>query len=262
MYSAWLSTFTKAELVNLLDQVFETGVLPVIPPASVLEALSPEHRRGRPRGTSDMDRVNALTAALSECWPREVSLRDVARAAGLSYSATVRLRQVAYLLPEGLREYFLALPEAACRYRMSPLWRAVIDLHNYTLLLRQMDTTALYTIHAGMWGPAAVKAALHSNRLDLLNQSELRRLTDPVFLELVAEAGWPVPPPESQEGWVEEGCPLLAARGRPLQTVGDVHGLLVYDGHCLPLDPASTVPLVYTSNRRTVLERILHVSPS
>src|SRR3990167_11037568 len=172
-------------------------------------------KRGRPTLTAWMAAQTRLKAELAQAYPQPTDRATLARTANITRKAVLNLRNDLYfkaILPNYLWHYLQGLPVTG-RGRLTPSWRAVVDLHYYSLLLTYPHVRLpLYRQHALVWGLPLRPDTAHASRRDYQEQ---RRVFRPDFQQVITRLDWPqarqdlsLTLPESE--WpCTSNCPVL-----------------------------------------------------
>jgi hypothetical protein len=213
--SFYEASYTKDELADLLARiVLGEAPIPNPPPKELLALQSPSTGgRGRPSADTLEERRAHLLQVIAEQFPEPFSIAEAAQMVGSAYQTVLRWQHEQAFLrtiwPEELREYFLTWTPRPNRVKLHPVWRGILDVHNYMLTVDAADKHGnfprlpLYSMHGAMWsalGPARITA----RTLGGYNAIECARLKRPDFvkvldgydLPIVHFAGDPIPSTE------------------------------------------------------------------
>ena len=245
------ASHSKRELAEMLALVVVKGAVPDVPHPDVLQ-VQPSQGRGRPAGRDMQEQLNMLIKVLDECFPHRMTLHELSQVSPLSYTTLQRLQaESAGLLPTHLGDYFRLMPRRQRRYRLLPIWRALLDMHNYTLLVQSGGAPLpLYALHASLWGAQAVRIATVTKTLPSLNANERERATRDELVEILVAAGWPTvegPVKEDHPGCLDT-CNILAAYPYPPTTIGEAHQILASSLLVEVLMPNLLTPLTPASD--------------
>ena len=210
------TNYTQRELAEMLASYTLNGEQPPIPDLTNWADTTPQ--RGRPSATQEAERLVALAETLENHYPVQLDLAFLSGQTGIARPTLVRLTQNSIFLralPLHLRPYFQATPLISAT-RLTPLWRGLLDLHYYSLMLGNgpgVERPKFYTWHTLIWG----QTPLDPTTLPPRNHAEFSRVLTPRFEGLVGMAGLPLIHPEWGDKpflagcTTEHGCPLTRA---------------------------------------------------
>jgi len=269
------ASYASDALAEILADLMYDGKMPALPAEHVLETYSFPRKRGRPTPKKLGEAVDRITRVLADAYPTDVSLSYVSLRSGLSLPQVLRLRDSAdvALLPDSLRDYFLAIPTQDTPGRINAVWRAVLDLHNYLMALTYPgELLNLFALHAPLWWGRARNAAAGGLPMVAMVRHEYERLYAPAIILLRERNGWPeLPtPPDgigklagSSNGACANQCVLVGAflRGDAPKTLGDAHHLASdgawYVKGTAPLRLESGVRIEYSPSTQAILEELI-----
>lgn len=187
------STYNSKELAQLLALAMDTGQLPTVP--DVLPPLQPKRKRGRPTRKGQAQSLAKFQQIIEQTYPEQADLAGLAREAGITRTHAASLQSslefLARLDPV-YGEWFTQLP-LTFRGRLTPRWRAILDLHFYRLMLEHPgQRLPLFRQHAWIWGVQLRPDPEHLSRRD---SQERARVLAPEFKAIRTQAEWKEPEP-------------------------------------------------------------------
>ncbi len=182
--------YTKHDLVEMVAAVMMRGDLPkpLLPPREVWPGVS-----GRPpKEISDMRR-DRLIGLIKDSYPHIVDMRWLATYSNMAYKTVRRLQKnFEFFMELGppYADYFRDLPPNL-QTRLSPTWRAILDIHNYLEALKNPGIRLpIYQTHAIIRTPSDIKTVIGTSKMTRRNRDELYRLKDPKLVDLMVKAGY------------------------------------------------------------------------
>jgi hypothetical protein len=215
----YMHAYTKADLASLLANFALAGEFPPIPHERP-QILS--FGRGRPDEDTRNFKWDLLVEAITEHYPVQVDVAMLAVEAGMMRATVKGLQQdLEFLikLKAPFNDYFISLPEITAS-RLTSVWRAVLDLHNYKSALNDPGVLLpFYQMHALFWTGDRRKVVLSNKYILQRNAAERRRLWNSQFVAVLKRLGWPIPKgfnmkydPAVAHPWpCALGCPITRA---------------------------------------------------
>jgi hypothetical protein len=250
MNKVWLTNYLmhnpKQELVNMLVGIYIDGIVPYIPQDN--PPLKTRGGKGRPNKEVMQQRKNFLRSLLIKYYPESISLRVITEQTGLNMQTILKLQndpEFLRTLPAYLQEYFYSFNTPNQYNSISPLWRAVLDIHYYDLVLKNPEMhLPLYESHLAMWLPMVKPPQLRSvNVRNYIEYNRIRSLP-------LADKGYDIPLQPTSEFDARDadypcnsGCSICIAHHNKVQlnTVEDARTLLNVSFNW---QPVKNIPLV------------------
>lgn len=187
----FLSTYTKAELIDLLCNVMRTGVLPPFPDSFQIEDVPAEPMRGRPSKERLAIYATNVALTLAAVYPERITLSVLSQTTGYTAKSLRNWsRNSAFLaaLPTDLRAYYLDTCNVGIGQRLPTDARVILDVHNYLwTVITGGERLPFHAWHAQVFG------LLPGSTLPAHDAGERNRLRRSVFLAALNEAGLPLP---------------------------------------------------------------------
>lgn len=207
-------TYTKADLVDLLAKWYLNDTLPPDLPHD-LGPVYRQSRPGRPTHTDDIELGRAMNEYLTALGERRISRAVLLKTFGMTEPRLDRLiHQPAFLklLTQDNRTRLTTIWYRK-QGRLSAIQRAVLDLHNYALVLAygRNYRLRLYDMHRLIWTSVV---DLDTSPKHAQNGMELKRVYQkvvPVLTPLGYPSLTPIDHPEGTQLLTEGPCAVLQA---------------------------------------------------
>lgn len=187
----FLTSYTKAELIDLLCNIMRTGVLPPFPDSFQLEDVPAEPVRGRPSKERLVVYATRVAVALAAVYPERITLAVLSHTTGYtakSLRGWSRNSTFLAALPVDLRSYYLDTCNVGIGQRLPTDVRVILDVHNYLwTVITGGERLPFFSWHAQLFG------LLPESALPAHDANERVRLRRSVFIAALAEAGLPAP---------------------------------------------------------------------
>lgn len=222
------ATMTADEAYELLAKVFHGGdsVLPDLPDSLALI----KRKRGRPSDRTTAIWRATLVSKIVSLYPRKVSIVELAQHAHVPVEVIRKAsKDVDFMhnLSPQYRAYLKTI--VVVKARLSPFWRAILDVHNYSeLLKRPYHKLPLYQQHLPMYAGQVIpidRAGLSSK-----THNEVQRIYSKRFNSLLDQANREAPVAWTDRKECEDKDILNLCGGGPACPVveafvkGDIHG--------------------------------------
>lgn len=222
------ATMTADEAYDLLARVFHGGdsVLPDLPDSLALI----KRKRGRPsQKTTAMWRA-AIVSKVAFLYPRKVSIVELAQYARVPVEVirkSIKDEKFMSNLSPQYRTYLKSI--VVVKKRLSPFWRAVLDVHNYIELIKHpYHKLPLYKQHLPMYAGQSIpidRAGMSSK-----TYNEVQRIFGTRFSLLLERTNREMPVAWTDRKECEDKDILDLCGGGPSCSVveafvkGDIHG--------------------------------------
>lgn len=266
--------WTLARIVLGLDPV------PAPPPEALLDLGPPTGGGpGRPTAEITAEREQRLLQLIVAHYPHEFACSEAAELCGMSPSTVEKLQEDPTFLDcittETLRQYFRSWLRRTRRYRLPNIWRDILDVHNYMLLLETAQEVGppfvvslpyatvprldLFTMHAAFWGQAGA-VGLTQRAIWGYNGIERARLQSPTFVGTCEHHHNPQVIYEGdQVSALHDNCPITAAyyEEADVSTVGRCVSLLK-KAHPVPPVPLADETHIHIDEVRALTQFFKH----
>lgn len=211
----YLKIYSRDELAGLLAMAVLTGETPVIP-EDLTGYTKPYRQRGRPTAKVWQASLDRLRKAATEFYPNTVDLTTLAKQVGMTKVTLKKLQddlEFLTTMQPAVADWYTALPVTS-RGHLTPIWRAVLDLHYYALMvLNPQARLPLWRQHAVLWTNPLRPDPTYLTRRDAMERA---RVFKPAFKAVRRQLDWPEPlsptyTPDEGEWPCTEGCPVLRA---------------------------------------------------